>query len=92
MTGPRKLWIEGPAGRIEALLRVAPAPRAVAALAHPHPQHGGTMHNSVVYQVEHALHDAGVTTLRFNFRGVGTSSGSHDEGVGEQHDLRAALE
>ena len=60
--------------------------------AHPHPLHGGTLHNKVVYRAAQALTAAGWETLRFNFRGVGLSEGSHDEGRGEVEDYRAALE
>jgi alpha/beta superfamily hydrolase len=86
----RKLWIPGPAGRIEAALRVAAEPPATAVVAHPHPVHGGTLHNPVVFHSERQLHEIGLTTLRFNFRGVGGSQGMHDEGRGEVEDLAAA--
>jgi alpha/beta superfamily hydrolase len=85
------LWIEGPAGRLEAMVRVANPARACAVVAHPHPLHGGTMHNPVVFHAERELHRQGFTTLRFNFRGVGASDGVHDEGDGERGDVAAAL-
>jgi len=88
----RKLWIEGPAGRLEAALRVACPARAAAVVAHPHPLHGGTLHNPVVFHAERDLHRSGLTTLRFNFRGVGSSEGSHDEGRGEREDLAAVID
>lgn len=66
--------------------------RGAAVVCHPHPLHGGTMHTKAVYRAAQGLGDAGMVTLRFNFRGVGTSTGSHDDGVGEQDDLRAALD
>lgn len=66
--------------------------RGAAALCHPHPVYGGTMHTKAVYRTAQALNEAGLVALRFNFRGVGTSTGSHDEGIGEQEDLRAALD
>jgi alpha/beta superfamily hydrolase len=66
--------------------------RAAVVLAHPHPQHGGTMHTKVVYQSAKALARIGCAVLRFNFRGVGRSAGAFDEGLGEQHDFRAALD
>lgn len=69
----------------------APA-RGAAIVCHPHPLHGGTMHTKAVYRAAQGLNEAGLATLRFNFRGVGTSTGSHDEGVGEQDDVRAALD
>ena len=85
--------IEGPAGRLEVLLDVPDtAPRAVAVLAHPHPQHGGTMHNKVVYRSAKTLSQIGCATLRFNFRGVGKSDGTYDEGRGEADDFRAAVD
>jgi len=87
----RKLWIEGPAGRIEAALRSASPARASAVLAHPHPLQGGSLHNPVVFHSGRELNRAGLTTLRFNFRGVGSSEGEYDEGRGEVEDLAAAL-
>ena len=61
-------------------------------MCHPHPVHGGTMHTKAVYRAAQGYNEAGLVALRFNFRGVGTSTGSHDEGVGEQEDLKAALD
>ena len=90
MSDVRKLWIAGPAGRLEAALRTADAPRAAVAIAHPHPLYGGTLDNPVVFHSDRELNRAGMTTLRFNFRGVGTSEGTHDEGRGEVHDVGAA--
>jgi alpha/beta superfamily hydrolase len=66
--------------------------RATVVFGHPHPQFGGTMHTKVVYQSAKALARIGCAVLRFNFRGVGRSSGSFDEGVGEKADFRAALD
>jgi len=66
--------------------------RAAVVLAHPHPQHGGTMHTRVVYQSAKALARIGCGVLRFNFRGVGRSAGAFDEGIGELDDFRAALD
>src|SRR5207249_7714488 len=83
----------GPAGTIEGLWKEASGPpRGSAVFAHPHPLHGGTLHNKVVYHASRALAGAGYATLRFNFRGVGQSEGRHDEGRGEVDDFRAALE
>jgi len=80
-------------GHLEALLTEPDgAPRGAAVVCHPHPIHGGTMHTKAVYRAAQAFNDAGLVTLRFNFRGVGTSTGSHDDGIGEQDDLRAALD
>ena len=89
----RTFFINGTAGRLEAMLWTArnPNPAVVALVCHPHPLFGGTMHNKVVYQVAKALHQSGVPVLRFNFRGAGLSEGEHDKGRGEQHDVRAAI-
>ena len=87
----RKLWIEGPAGKLEATVRVAKNARAAAVVAHPHPLHGGTLHNSVVFHSDRELHRTGFTTLRFNFRGVGSSEGTHDDARGEVGDVEAAV-
>ena len=83
--------IEGPAGPLEALLRLPPSPRGAAVIAHPHPLYGGTMHTKVVHRAARLLADRfGLAALRFNFRGVGASAGSHDGGPGEVDDLVAA--
>jgi alpha/beta superfamily hydrolase len=79
-------------GQLEAVLKEPAAPVAAAVVCHPHPLGGGTMNNNVVYRLTRALVDAGVAVLRFNFRGVGASTGRHDGGVGEEEDARAALE
>jgi alpha/beta superfamily hydrolase len=80
-------------GHLEALLKEPDGPpRGAAVVCHPHPLHGGTMHTKAVYRSAQALNDAGLVTLRFNFRGVGTSTGSHDEGVGEREDVAAAID
>jgi alpha/beta superfamily hydrolase len=85
--------IAGPAGPLETLLDLpAGEPRAVAVFGHPHPLHGGTMHTKVVYQSSKALARIGVAVLRFNFRGVGRSAGTHDGGPGEMDDYRAGLD
>ena len=60
-------------------------------ITHPHPLYGGDMYNPVVECIQQACRDAGLTTLRFNFRGTGRSQGSHDQGIGEQDDVRAAI-
>ena len=85
------VFIEGPAGRIEALLDQPDAdPRPLLAIiCHPLPTEGGSMHNKVVTMTSRALRECGATTLRFNFRGVGQSEGSFDDGGGELDDLRA---
>jgi uncharacterized protein len=79
-------------GQLEAILKEPAAPVAAAVVCHPHPLGGGTMNNNVVYRVGKALGDAGVAVLRFNFRGVGASTGRHDGGAGEEEDALAALE
>jgi len=86
-------FVEGPAGRLEALLiRPANPPVAAAVVCHAHPLHGGMMHFKVVFRAAKALQHHGVAALRFNFRGVGLSEGTHDDGRGEQDDARAALD
>ncbi|MBX7100600.1 MAG: alpha/beta fold hydrolase [Myxococcaceae bacterium] len=80
-----------PHGRLEALFWQEPSPRFAAVICHPHPLHGGTMHNHVTYRAAQALRNAGGSVLRFNFRGVGRSTGTHDFGAGEVDDARAAL-
>jgi uncharacterized protein len=78
---------------LEAELAVPDGPaRAAAVLCHPHPQYGGTMRSIVIGALFEALPAAGVTCLRFNFRGVEQSTGTHDDGRGELLDVRAALE
>lgn len=80
-------------GFLEAALKLPDeAPNGAAVVCHPHPIHGGTMHTKAVYRAAQAFNDAGLVALRFNFRGVGTSTGSHDEGHGEMDDVRAALD
>jgi len=68
------------------------APRAAAVVCHPHPLFGGTMHTKAVYRAAQALNEVGMVALRFNFRGVGASTGSYDAGIGEQDDARAAID
>jgi alpha/beta superfamily hydrolase len=94
---PRKiesLFLPGPAGRLEALLEEPEdgAPRECALVCHPHPQHGGTMHNKVVHRVARGLRHAGSVVLRFNYRGVNLSEGTYANGEGELDDARTALE
>lgn len=85
--------IDGPAGRLEALLDEPDTrPRAAAVFAHPHPLYGGTMHSRPVYEASKALARIGVAVLRINFRGVGLSAGSFDGGPGEMDDYRAGLD
>jgi uncharacterized protein len=89
------LFIPVPHGKLEAILkepRDKSNIRGVALVLHPHPMHGGTMHNKVAYRAAAALNDVGLVSLRINFRGVGQSSGTHDEGRGEKEDAQAALD
>src|SRR5437867_772792 len=88
------LFIPVEHGRLEAILKQPRAHpiRGVALVLHPHPLGGGTMHNKVVFRAAAALNDAGLVTLRINFRGVGQSTGMHDEGYGERDDVRAGLD
>jgi uncharacterized protein len=89
----RSLFLEGPAGRLEALLNAGAANATHAALVcHPHPLFGGTLHNKVVFHTMKALNSFGFPVLRFNFRGAGLSQGEHDQGNGEVDDVRAALD
>jgi hypothetical protein len=86
------LFIPVEHGQLEAILKEPPArSQGVALVLHPHPLGGGTMHNKVVFRAAAALNDAGLLVLRINFRGVGQSTGEHDEGRGEQEDVRAGL-
>jgi len=94
---PRKIespLIAGPAGKLESLLEEPEdgEPRFAALVCHPHPQHGGTMHNKVVYRLARGLRKAGAVVLRFNYRGVNLSEGVYDHGIGETEDARACLE
>lgn len=79
------------AGRLEALYRDVENPSASAIVCHPLPTHGGTLHNKVVFRAARGLENANAATLRFNFRGAGTSQGEFDRGDGEQRDFDAAL-
>ncbi len=90
-----ELLLSGPAGVIEVVVDHPPSDQVragVAVICHPHPLHGGSMHNKVVTMVERALREAGVSTVRFNFRGVGKSEGEHDNGRGETLDLLRVAE
>jgi len=89
----KNLMLKGPAGQLESILNVGVDDARFAALiCHPHPLHGGTMHNKVVYNAMKALTAFGFHALRFNFRGAGLSEGVHDGGHGEQGDVRAAVD
>ncbi|MFT3743870.1 MAG: alpha/beta fold hydrolase [Pyrinomonadaceae bacterium] len=87
------LFIPASHGQLEAILKEpAGEPRGVGLVCHPHPLGGGTMHNKVVFRAAAGLVDAGLTTLRFNFRGVGASTGEHDEIDGGVEDVKDALD
>jgi alpha/beta superfamily hydrolase len=88
------LFIPVPHGQLEGILKEARHGdvRGAALVLHPHPLGGGTMHNKVVFRAAAALNDAGLVVLRINFRGVGQSTGEHDEGRAERDDARAALD
>jgi alpha/beta superfamily hydrolase len=88
----KSLFIDGPAGRLEALLNAgADNATHAAVVCHPHPLFGGTLHNKVVFHTMKALNSFGFPVLRFNFRGTGLSHGEHDNGNGEVEDVRTAL-
>jgi alpha/beta superfamily hydrolase len=98
MSPPRaeKLLIPGPCGLLQAVIEdprddLGLPPQAFAVVCHPHPLHGGTMDNKVATTLARTFHELGLPTIRFNFRGVGESSGQHDEGRGEVDDALAAI-
>jgi alpha/beta superfamily hydrolase len=89
----RSLFLNGSAGRLEALLNAGAEHATHAALVcHPHPLFGGTLHNKVVFHAMKALNGFGYPVLRFNFRGAGLSQGEHDHGNAEVEDVRTALD
>lgn len=89
----RSIFLDGPSGRLEALLNAGtPGAAYAAVVCHPHPLFGGTLHNKVVFHTMKALNSFGFPVLRFNFRGTGLSEGNHDQGEGEVDDVRAALD
>ncbi|MGO9124417.1 MAG: alpha/beta hydrolase [Terriglobales bacterium] len=89
----RSFFLDGSAGRLEALLNLGVEGATHAALVcHPHPLYGGAFHNKVVFHTMKALNSFGFPVLRFNFRGVGMSQGTHDDGLGEVDDVRTALD
>jgi len=83
--------LQGPSGRLEALLDETPGATFAALVCHPHPKFGGTMHNHATYRLAKAVRALGGLPLRFNYRGVGRSAGAYDAGVGEAEDARAAM-
>lgn len=91
----RTLFLNGPVGRLEAILWTPTRSEhssLAAVLCHPHPLFGGTLHNKVVYQAAKSLDSLGVPVLRFNFRAAGLSAGEHDRGIGERGDVQAAID
>ena len=89
----RSLFLDGPAGRLEALLNAGtPGATHAAIVCHPHPLYGGTLHNKVVFHAMKSLNSFGYPVLRFNFRGTGLSEGEHAAGEGEVEDVRTALD
>jgi alpha/beta superfamily hydrolase len=93
--GHEEFFLRGPAGNLECVADV-PLPAderpATIVLCHPHPQHGGTMHNKVITIMERAMRELGLRTVRFNFRGAGQSEGEYDDGYGEVDDLFVVTE
>ncbi|WP_350581914.1 alpha/beta fold hydrolase [Pseudomonas sp. HY2-MNA-CIBAN-0224] len=90
LTRETPVVIDGPVGQLEALYLDSAESRGLALLCHPNPVQGGTMMNKVVSTLQRTARDAGLVTLRFNYRGVGASAGSHDMGTGEVDDALAA--
>lgn len=89
----RSLFLNGPTGRLEALLNAGASNATHASVVcHPHPLFGGTLHNKVVFHTMKALNSFGFPVLRFNFRGTGLSEGEHDYGKGEVEDVRTAID
>lgn len=88
-----KFFVNGPAGRLEAILELPrdTALTGAAVVLHPHPQHGGTMHNKVAHTLARSFVGMGFAVLRFNFRGTEASEGEYDEGIGELQDALAAI-
>jgi len=87
-----KLFLQGTAGKLEALHQAGETGKPAVVVCHPHPLYGGTMRNKVVYWIARAFEDQGYSVLRFNFRGVEQSQGSWDHGEGESEDVRTALD
>jgi uncharacterized protein len=88
---PERVTIAGPAGAIEAVVEEPAGANAFAMVCHPHPLFGGTLDNKVVHSLARTFQEKGAATIRFNFRGVGASSGIHAEGVGESDDASAVI-
>jgi len=94
-TSRQEFFLRGPEGKLECVADVpdsADERPATIILCHPHPLHGGTMHNKVITIMERSMRELGLRTIRFNFRCAGESEGEHDEGYGETDDLFAVVE
>jgi uncharacterized protein len=95
-----RVSLPGPAGALQALIEIplsedgeaARAPPAFGVACHPHPLYGGTLENKVVHTLARAFNQLGAPTIRFNFRGVGASAGTHDQGRGETEDALAVID
>jgi len=87
----QRLFISGPAGKLQCLYRKGDENAPAIVFCHPHPEYGGTMRNKVVYWMARTFEDRGCSVLRFNFRGVEQSEGVWDEGRGEVEDAASAL-
>ncbi len=88
---PDMITIPGPCGVLEAIVEAPDLPRAIAVVCHPHPLQGGTMTNKVAHSLARSCNECGLASVRFNYRGVGKSVGSYDDGVGETDDALAAV-
>ncbi len=93
VSAAEKLFIDGPAGRLEAIIESPDTDEAIGSVVvcHPHPQHGGTMHNKVAHTLARSFVRMGYMALRFNFRGTEASDGVYDDGIGEVDDALAAI-
>jgi alpha/beta superfamily hydrolase len=88
---PERVAIAGPVGAIEAVVEEPAGAGAFAVVCHPHPLFGGTLDNKVVHTLARTFQEHGAATIRFNFRGVGASEGTHADGVGESDDTRTVI-
>ncbi|MGD9843541.1 MAG: alpha/beta hydrolase [Steroidobacteraceae bacterium] len=88
---PQPVVIEGPSGVLQGIVEAPLTPSAIAVICHPHPLHGGTMTNKVAHALARSCSECGMASVRFNYRGVGESAGSYDNGVGETDDALATV-
>ena len=88
---PEAVIIPGPCGALQAIVEALDSPTAIAIVCHPHPLHGGTMTNKVAHALARSCNECGMVSVRFNYRGVGESAGSYDNGAGETEDALAAV-